>query len=418
MEGIIQAFPEYEMITDETGKRWIANMYKGIDVGRGGYVYSVPGIYRNVALCDVASMHPHSIIAMNYFGEYTKNYADLVNARVAIKHRDFDTLRTLLDGKLEKYTHDEEILATLDKVLKYPINATYGESAAKHTNRFRDERNINNIVALRGALFMVDLKEAVEKEGYKVCHIKTDSIKIPDSDEYIVDFVQKFAVKYGYTMEHEATYDRICLVNKSTYIAKYDAKGIRNKGGKHANEWTATGAEFQHPYIFKTLFSHEPILFADYCETKSVKGDDDIYLDMNKDLVRDLEKDANDIRSKILEWPKGVPGIMDIKRKLKAIENEIESIHSLKFVGKCGQFTPVDDAVSGGVLIRSLKDSKTGTVKYQSVSGSIGYRWLESYYIKKNGLEDHIDMRYFRKLVDDACGTISKFGDVDEFING
>ena len=52
---IINAFPGYEFID---GK----NMYRGTDVGKGGYVYAEPGMYGNVALLDVASMHPHSVI--------------------------------------------------------------------------------------------------------------------------------------------------------------------------------------------------------------------------------------------------------------------------------------------------------------------------------------------------------------------
>ena len=31
----------------------------------------------------------------------------------------------------------------------------------------------------------------------------------------------EFANKYGYTFEHEATYDRMCLVNDAVYIARY-----------------------------------------------------------------------------------------------------------------------------------------------------------------------------------------------------
>ena len=54
------------------------NMYRGTDVGMGGYVYSEPGMYFNVALIDVQSMHPSSIIAMNYFPEnLRKKYAAL-----------------------------------------------------------------------------------------------------------------------------------------------------------------------------------------------------------------------------------------------------------------------------------------------------------------------------------------------------
>ena len=412
--GIIQSFPEYEMVSGK-GDTFVRNMYKGIDVGKGGFVYSEPGMYRNVALLDVSSMHPHSIIVMNYFGEFTKNYKDLVDARVAIKHEDYDTLKTLLEGKLEKYTHDKDILKTLDKVLKYPINAAYGETAASFPNRFRDERNINNIVALRGALFMVDLKEEVEKRGFVVAHIKTDSIKIPEATPEIISFVQDFARQYGYEMEHEATYDRICLVNNSVYIAKYDDKGIRNKGGAHANEWTATGAEFQHPYIFKTLFSHEPIEFKDYCETKTVK-DSAIYLDMNKDLISDTFHEYKETIEQISNWPKGVPGIMNLKRKAKLLDEEMASVHNLVFVGKCGSFCPMDDTVDAGILVRT--NIVNGETTYASVSGTKGYRWLETEDVIRKGLQDHLDISYYRKLIDSAKDHLSDFCDVDEFING
>ena len=59
-------------------------------------------------------------------------------------------------------------------------------------------------------------------------------------------------------------------MNDAVYIAKYNEQGIINKGGKHANEWTATGTQFQIPYVFKSLFSKEPIKFEDLCETKQV----------------------------------------------------------------------------------------------------------------------------------------------------
>ena len=45
--------------------------------------------------------------------------------------------------------------------------------------QFRDNRNKDNIVAKRGALFMIDLKTCVQDRGFTVAHIKTDSIKDP-----------------------------------------------------------------------------------------------------------------------------------------------------------------------------------------------------------------------------------------------
>ena len=47
------------------------------------------------------------------------------------------------------------------------------------------------------------------------------------------------------------------------YVAKF-------KDGKKAGQWTATGTQFAVPYVFKKLFSKEPIEFDDMCETKAV----------------------------------------------------------------------------------------------------------------------------------------------------
>ena len=218
-----------------------------------------PGMYSNVALLDVTSMHPSSIIAEELFGPiYTKRFKDIRDARVAIKRKDFATAKTMLDGALAEFIDELENGATwftaddLAQALKIVINSIYGLTAAKFDNPFRDPRNKDNIVAKRGALFMINLKYEVQKRGFTVAHVKTDSIKIPDATPEIIQFVMEYGEAYGYTFEHEATYDRMCLVNDAVYIAKY-------KDGKHAGEWTATGTQFQVPYVFKKLFTKEPI---------------------------------------------------------------------------------------------------------------------------------------------------------------
>jgi DNA polymerase elongation subunit (family B) len=58
-------FPGYKF---ENGK----STYRGEEVGEGGYVYAEPGMYTNVALMDIASMHPTSIEELNLLGPYTK----------------------------------------------------------------------------------------------------------------------------------------------------------------------------------------------------------------------------------------------------------------------------------------------------------------------------------------------------------
>ena len=371
MKKIINSFPGYEYVKGEDNK--MHNMYRGTDIGFGGYIYSEPGMYTNVALLDVSSMHPTSIIVMNKLGEfYTQRYADLKNARVYIKHHEYDKAKELFNGKLNKYLTNEEEADALANALKYPLNAFYGLCSANFENPAKDSRDINNIVALRGALFMRTLQDAINERGFKTISFRTDSVKIPEATPEVISFVQDFARQYGYEMEYECTYEKLCLVNDSAYIAKYDNKGIRNKGGKHAGEWTATAAEFQHPYIFKTLFSHEKLEFKDYCETKSVaKGS--LYLDMNESLP--------------------------------------DEEHNYKFVGRVGEFVPIAKGQGGGILYRMADD------KYYAAAGTKGYRWLEAETVKSMSWEDKIDQSYFDKLVNDAVDHIKEFGDFEWFVS-
>lgn len=330
--------------------------YRGEEVGEGGYVYAEPGIYGNVALLDIASMHPTSIVQEELFGRtYTKNFNDILNARIAIKHKDFETAKAMLNGKLAPYLEDESTAKDLAQALKIAINSVYGLTSAKFDNPFRDPRNKDNIVAKRGALFMIDLKHAVKEKGYDVAHIKTDSIKIPNADEEIINFVMEFGKRYGYTFEHEATYDRICLVNDAVYIA-----ATRNSKGEL--EWTATGTQFQVPYVFKTLFSHEPVEFGDLCETKSVTTA--LYLNLGTD----------------------------------------EEPHR-HFVGKVGLFCPVTK--NGGYLQRE-KDGK-----YYAATGTKGYLWREAELVD----EKDIDKSYYQHLAEEAIETISKYGSFDWFVD-
>ena len=385
-----ETFPGYEF---KDGK----NMYRDTDLGFGGYVYAEPGMYTDVALLDVASLHPHSIIAMNCFGEYTQHFHDILNARMFIKHGDFDSARKMLGGKLAPYLDDESTAKDLAQALKIAINSVYGLTSANFDNPFRDIRNKNNIVALRGALFMRTLQDEVVARGFTVAHIKTDSIKIPNATPEIIQFCMDFANKYGYTFEHEATYDRMCLVNDAVYIAKY-------KDGKHAGEWTATGTQFQVPYVFKTLFSKEPIEFNDVCETKSVTSA--LYLDMNEDLP-DVSAEEKEL-DKLMKQHKDsetLPPEIDI------LKEEIAKGHSYQFIGKVGQFCPIKPGCGGGLLCRE-KDGK-----YYSATGAKGYRWLESEMVKTLEKEDDIDKTYYTKLVDDAVDTVSQYGDFEWFVS-
>ena len=344
-------FPGYKY---EFGK----SSYRGEDPSEGGYVFAVPGMYGRTPVFDVASMHPSSIIALNLFGEYTVNFKMLKDIRILIKHKEFDKVAQMFDGKLAKYVQNEDEAKQLSKALKLVINSVYGYTTARFANPFKDPRNIDNIVAKRGALFMIDLKHVVQDElGFPVAHIKTDSIKIPGATKEVEERVIAEGKKYGYDFEIEEIFEKLCLVNDAVFVGKEEGTG----------KWITTGAQFQVPYVKKSLFTHEPLIFDDFCVTRSVKTS--MYLEFTKE-----------------------DGTVD-----------------RQFVGKVGRFCPMK--TKGGKLVCSRGDDK-----FNSVQDSKDYLWLESSVVKKLGYEDDIDYGYFERKAQEAKDTISQFGDFDEFV--
>lgn len=398
-KSLLPYFPGYKF---EFGK----SMYRGEEVGEGGEVWASPGMYGRSQTEDIGSQHPNSLISECGFGpEYTRKFKEILDIRTHIKHGEYDAVRDAFGGKLAKYLNDKSTAKALAQALKIAINSVYGLTAAKFENPFRDPRNKDNIVAKRGALFMIDLRHAVEEQGYKVIHVKTDSIKIANPDDYILNFIVERGKRYGYNFEVEHIFDRICLVNNAVYIAK-----LADDDPEDPGKWTATGTQFAVPYVFKTLFSKEPIQFNDMCETKnSAVGP--IYLDMNESYpdVTAEEKQFKNLESK---YKKGELSDTLFENECASLRERIEAGHNYIFVGKVGLFCPIKPGCGGGTLVCKRDD------KYSAVTGTKGYRWLESEIVKQNGKEDDIDKSYYNKLVDDAVSTISEFGDIEWFING
>lgn len=334
-----EMFPGYSFDQFAPGKD--KSTYKGEKVGEGGWVFSAPGMYENVAVLDVASMHPTSIVELNMFGKHTPKFKALMDQRLEAK-------------RLGKTDPEQKALSD---ALKIVINSVYGLTAASFPNMFKDPRNIDNIVAKRGALFMVDLKEFVEKAGFKVVHIKTDSIKIPDATPEIIQAVSDFGKKYGYDFEHEATYDRFCLINDAVFVNRYGWAQDERLIGK----WAATGAQFQHPVVFKTLFSEEEIESRDYVEVKQV-----------------------------------AKGTMYLCSEVTGAR---------QFVGRFGAFIPV---LGGRQLLRIDGEKEV------AVTGTKGHLW-ELDEIALNSDEFEVDYSYFQNLVDSGKAAIEKYGSYAEF---
>jgi len=343
-----EMFPGYVFDQFAPGKE--KSTYKGHKVGEGGWVKSKPGMYENVGLLDVASMHPTSIVEMNMFGKHTPKFKALMERRLEAK-------------RLGKTDPDQRALSD---ALKIVINSVYGLTAASFPNMFRDPDNIDNIVAKRGALFMVDLYEYAEQEGFEIIHVKTDSVKIPNITPEIIDKVTIFGQKYGYDFEHEATYDRFCLLNDAVYVAGWRDYGDDNDPPFEPDnpppmKWSATGAQFQHPVVFKTLFSGEELVARDYIEVKQVSK-----------------------------------GVMYLASEVSG---------DRQFVGRFGAFVPV---LGGRLLLRVDGD------KESAVTGTKGHLWeLDELAINSDTLD--IDMSYFQNLVDEGRSAIEKFGSYAEF---
>lgn len=420
--SILPFFPGYTFDKFAADK----SIYLGESIGEGGRVVSKPGIHTNVWDGDVTGQHPSSIIAEVLFGpEYTKQFKSIVDGRVSIKHQDWAACENLFDGKLKPYIQmvkDGELTSKeLANALKTVVNAVYGQTKATYPCAFKDPRNEDNIVAKRGALFMTLLKREVEKRGFEVAHIKTDSIKIPNANDYIKDFVIKFGKEYGYSFETEAEFEKFCLVNDAVYIAKTTD-----------GEWTATGKQFAVPYVFKTLFSKEKIEFNDLCETFSVK--DALYLDRNEDLS-DVSMYESELKKLEDKYKKGTLSDITFETESRRLNDLIAKGHNYIFVGKVGCFCPVKPGVGGGILL-----AKRGN-KYDAATGSKGYRWIESEMFMNTTLKgsdideetgevtpitsvrpieanlDLIDISFYHKLVDDAIDTIAQYGDVEMFIS-
>lgn len=337
-EDLSKTFPGYSYSFGKSD-------YKGEDPSEGGYVYSEPGIYEDVDLFDVASMHPNSLIQMNYFGPYTQRYADLVQTRIHIKHDELEEAGQMFGGILKPFLSDKETAKQLSYALKIIINIVYGMTSASFDNKFKHPKNVDNVVAKRGALFMMELKLQVQAKGFTVVHVKTDSIKVHKATPELIDFIFEFGKKYGYDFEHEANYEKFALINKADYVAR------------ESGEWQVIGARFAEPYVFKTLFSGEPVVEADLMMFKQATAP--IYIGET-------------------------------------------------FVGKVAE---VYASKTGQDLMRKTEE------KESHISGTKNYGWrLRSDY---QGKED-IDMRYYDGLVESAVKALSKVGDpnivIDPFL--
>lgn len=367
-------FEVYETeVKDDVVKHKVKSEYQDTDPSEGGRVYTEPGVYDDVALFDIKSMHPASIIALNLFGtHYTQRYKAIRDIRVALKDsldlkiKPATYLKQVAESEANEhnrdiygaalaivmqYEDDVGMVKHIVTALKLGLNSTYGWTSASFPNPFRDPRNVDNIVAKRGALFMIALQHELQSRGISVVHVKTDSIKIPGATAEVKQFIDEFAAKYQFEFAHEDTYRRMCLINKAIYICYSNTH----------DKWEATGAQFAHPIVFKKLFSHEPLEFDDYVEVKEVKGA--IYMSYDGESLD-------------------------------------------RFIGRIGTFVAVKN--NGGHILR-VANGKKGHVQ-----GTKGFGWEESDAVLQS--DTVIDWAYYNSLITAASAEIEKYMPLTTFV--
>ncbi len=107
--------------------------YKGVEVGEGGYVYAEPGIHRDVALLDVASLHP-SPLSNSICSAVHVALSEIKMARIAVKHGDGIRCPESSWGALTVHTWDRK--KSSQPTCKIAINSVYGLTAVSSTIPF------------------------------------------------------------------------------------------------------------------------------------------------------------------------------------------------------------------------------------------------------------------------------------------
>ena len=84
-------------------------------------------------------------------------------------------------------------------------------------------------------------------------------------------------------------------------------------------------------------------------------------------------------------------------------------------MGRVGQFCPIRPGNGGALLLRESGVNDVGEKTYAAVTGTKGYRWLESEMVHELRLDEAVDRSYFDAMVNDAADAIAKYGDMEWF---
>ena len=345
----------------------------------------------------------------------------VVEMRVAIKEgriedgkKAFDEVDKAFGNKLQPFLEKAAEAFGLAHALKIVVNLIYGMTSAPYPNIFKDPRNIDNCIAKRGALFMVQLKHEVQAMGYEVVHIKTDSIKIANGDQAIIDYCMKRAREYKYEFDHEHTYDRMALVNDAVLIAQIGWPE------KEKGKWEAVGTQFAVPYVKKTLFTHEEVEPEEFAMLKQANGGSifignkfvgkNAYIYPSRTGGEAIVKRPTDISSSVkLRYDKGIEGYLPQRDYLMKSPEYIEQ----KRIERIAKEVKVEPEVIQEIIDSNFE--KYVIDKPSALTGCSGYKW--KLWDEFKDIED-VDMMYYNDLRAKAVDAIYAVGDGNIMFKG
>lgn len=355
-------------------------------------------------------MHPTSVINENLFGdEYTAKFKEIVDTRLAIKHKDFDFARKAMGGALEKYLKDESVAKDLSNTLKTVINSVYGLTSA----RFKTHSEIRTLTILSLSVepyLWLILNMLYRLEGLPSLILRLTGLRYqtqhPRSYNLLLITV-RCMVTHLNTRLHTIVY--VWLTTLFILLVTMSQVVVNGPRLVHS---------LQCLMYSKKLFSGEDIVFNDLCETKAVTTA--LYLDMNEKLpdVKDYEKERDKLWKKLLSTDPIANDIVDdMEKRLCELDALIAEGHNYIFVGKVGLFCPIKEGFGGGLLMRETTNAKTGTIGYAAATGYKGYRWLEAEMVQTLCKQDNIDRSFYDNLVNEAIDSMAVYGDVEWFMS-
>lgn len=194
----------------DTAKSITVNEFNNDIVFAFGGLHGAPkgvGVYKDVKLLDVASMYPNIIININALGEYTSKYKEILDRRLAIKHKD----------KLES------------DALKLILNSVYGNLKNKYSKLYNP--NASKSVCIYGQIALYDLCKRLYSVGCEIVNINTDGVafKTHNNSEDYKTVYKQWELDYKFTLE-EDQFDVLIQKDVNNYIGVSNNK-IKCKGG-------------------------------------------------------------------------------------------------------------------------------------------------------------------------------------------